>query len=438
MKKQIILTAAAVLLCGCQPQIPGSSITPEETAAAEEPLSTEEVSEPASVIWIKEPSMKLDSIAAMEAHPFILGASVELSGDPAGWAEPNEKEAGYDVPVYRKDALIASKDGQYGIIDYDGNVLYPLCIPNDSPAYNGTPIVYQPYTGFIVWAGADGAYRFNSSFSGRSFVMTGGLGGYAPSPYVIDHEVWIDDPQTMEAYRYENTFGTRIMAEITDKDRHVSGCAVIGTDSSVLMETPYYCSAFINGVVTVSENEDWQNPGRLGFVSAEGRQITDGPRYEQAGWFSDGCAPVMIDGMWAYIDEEGRQVTDAIFSDASVLHDGRACVQLDGLYGILDLKATLAAGIEINAETCGGYYQEEPLDMPEEPEVEKLGSVRVLVSGLNIRAYPTTDAEKLGKVSPGDVLDVWQIMEASDYTWYMIEPGHWIADGGSWLEYTEN
>ena len=435
MKKYLILTAAALFLAACQPAPAETEEDNKTEPEIQETETAEQEAEPSSVIWVKEPSMKLSSITEMEAHPFILGASVELTGYPSGWAEENEKEAGYGVPHYRDDALIVSQDGRYGILDYDGNVLYPLSISGENITYSGTPVSYQPYTGFIIWDTADMALRFSSQLDRLSYVRTGGLGGYAPSPYVVDHEVWINDPQTMQPYRYENMFGTRIMAEVTDSEHNTAGCAVIDRDTSVLMETPHYCSAFINGMVTVSEKNSWEDPGRLGFVSAEGKDLTGGPVYEEAGWFEDGYAPVKVNGMWAYIDEEGRQVTDAVFTDASVLNRGRAFVQIDGLYGILDLAETLKQGIAVNAETCAGSYQEVPLDNPPVPEIETLGKVRVLVSNLNSREYPTTNAEKKGKVNLGDEWPVYLMQEAEGYTWYMIEPNRWIADDGSWLEY---
>ena len=46
--------------------------------------------------------------------------------------------------------------------------------------------------------------------------------------------------------------------------------------------------------------------------------------------------------------------------------------------------------------------------------------------------------EKLGKPDKGSEWDVYEIREAEGYTWYRIGKDRWVADGGGWVEYTEN
>ena len=152
----------------------------------------------------------------------------------------------------------------------------------------------------------------------------------------------------------------------------------------------------------------------------------------------EGYAPVKINGKWAYIDEEGRQVTEAVFTYASMINGGRAFVEYNGLYGVLDLANTLKQNIPVNDETCSGDYHEEPFEEQEAAQEESIGILKVLIDNLNSRSLPSTDGEKLGKPDKGSEWDVYEIREAEGYTWYRIGKDRWVADGGGWVEYTEN
>jgi hypothetical protein len=440
MKKMTFILCASLLLAGCA----ATGETAHEETPQPQPQETQEPAEARKVIWVKEPSMKLDAVAEMEAHPYILGARVEYTGYPSEWAAHAEKPYDYEIPNYRSDCLIAGRNGMYGIIDYNGNVVWPFNIAGRPEWENSVPVVYQPYTGFAVFDTDQSASVFNADFTARTQTVTGGLGGWAPSPYVRNHEVLIDDPATMTPMAYENQFDARQVMDVMDENGSSIGCAVIARDTSVMMETEYHCSSFVNGFVTVTENDDWMNPGKTGFVSAEGKDITGGPVYEETGFFMEGYAPVRTGGKWAYIDEEGRQVTDAVFTYASVINGGRAFVEYNGLYGVLDLVNTLRENIPVNDETCAGSYSEQPLEEPEAetapasaPE-DAIGSLKVLVDNLNSRKAPSTEAEKLSKPERGSEWNVYEIREAEGYTWYRIGEDRWVADGGGWVGYTEN
>ena len=430
-----LLLAAAMLLCACGKEAAEPVIQDTETAQNTE-TETEVAKEDETdlmAVWVKEPSMKLDSIANLEAVSFILGAEIELKGYPAEWYL-NDPDGPWNIPEYRSDALIAEYQGNYGIMDYKGNVLYPFVFAGENRD-DYIPIGFQPFEGFIAYSPSGTARKFSADFSDTGFILSGGVGGYAPTPYIVDHVILIDDPETMAVKEFTNTFHTRIAAEVDTKDRTPAGCAVVNENTEILFETQGHCGQFVNGFLGIHENSGWENPGRKGFVRVyDGKEITGGAVYEDALYFEDGYAPVKTSGRWAFIDEEGKPVSDPLFDGVSVLHNGRAYVKYHDLWGILDIAETLRKQIFISEETLGGPYMEETLIIPELHE-EVIGTATILVDGLNSRSIPNTGGTKLEKVKKSETYDVYEIYEDSEYTWYRIGTDRWITDTGEWVSY---
>lgn len=440
-KKKIFCAVLAALLCACAAgeQKSIQEAEPEETVETAEDNTAGEEAEQERVIWVKEPSMKLEDTDDLASFPFILGASVEYSGYPVAWhlASPDERDG---IPAYREDVLAVKKDGYYGIMDFDGNVIYPFTAQNVfEEDGDQAPMRYQPYTGYIMWTDTVGAKVFDKDFRTTSFAMTGGLGGYAPQPYIINGKLLIEDIETNQTMSFTNTYGLNIAVDVDDADRNPTGCAVVSKDSEVLFETEGYCRGIVNGFLKVSESSDWTNPGRTGFVRVkDGKEITQGARYEETGVFSDGYASVKIDGLWTFIDEDGNLLGDPVFTQVSGVNHGRAYVEYEGLYGILDVRATAEKGIQITEDTLAGDYHEEEPVIPEIAPEKPIGTVTVNVDSLNTRSIPSTNGEKKEKVALGKTYDVYEIFENEGYTWYRIGTDRWAADQGGWLSWQEN
>lgn len=60
------------------------------------------------------------------------------------------------------------------------------------------------------------------------------------------------------------------------------------------------------------------------------------PKYQEAGAFQDGLAPVKLGGKYGYIDKEGQNVIPYKFEKASVFSEGLAMVRLNGKVGYID------------------------------------------------------------------------------------------------------
>jgi hypothetical protein len=88
-----------------------------------------------------------------------------------------------------------------------------------------------------------------------------------------------------------------------------------------------------------------QNPQapmcKFTFIDKSGSIITD-QRYERAGHFSEGLAPVRLGKKWGYIDKNGQMVIKPRFERAESFSDGRALVQENNLYGYIDYSGAFA------------------------------------------------------------------------------------------------
>lgn len=71
--------------------------------------------------------------------------------------------------------------------------------------------------------------------------------------------------------------------------------------------------------------------GLWGFVDKDGKIVIE-PQYQEAKSFSNGLAAVKINGKWGYIDESGELVIEASFEDANDFNDHGGAFVFDGKY----------------------------------------------------------------------------------------------------------
>ena len=81
-------------------------------------------------------------------------------------------------------------------------------------------------------------------------------------------------------------------------------------------------------IPTKDENEKW------GYKQLGEWVIS--PKYEKAGDFGEGIAPVRIGGKWGFIDKDGKTVIPYKFESAGPLKDGLARVGQYGKFGFID------------------------------------------------------------------------------------------------------
>jgi hypothetical protein len=87
-------------------------------------------------------------------------------------------------------------------------------------------------------------------------------------------------------------------------------------------------------------------PPRWGFIDKKG-EVAIPFLYEKAGHFSEGLAPVMMNGRWGYIDHQGRMVIGAGFQYAQEFKNGIAEVVIGDKIVYLDKQGRILVRTEM-------------------------------------------------------------------------------------------
>ncbi len=442
MKKWLIAAMAVCLAAGCTAH-KTEETEPEEPVPAEKPL----------VVWAREPGLTIDNIKLME--PFSkreiiyespangtqhVLADMERCGYPQEW-----NESGYGT-----DAIIVEKDGNHGLFDYNGNVIYPTTVSvHQAPFASGIDaarIVNEDGSVRFGWGTVNTASATAVLFDPNlTTVSDVPFASYQYDPYdeinkwpyfaVQDGVFGVVTPQltpegkmtykyAFEAYQGSTLPGSLIVPEV-DQNFNRTGYIVCDANGSQIMHTivargTYKEDTYVNGYYLIGMDNE------VTIIHAmSGMQV--GASYFGAKYFSDGYIPVRKYGKWGYMDEEGNEVTDFIFDDASPVVHGNAYVRRDGSWGILNMREYLNAGKQITFAACYGEKTQDP----------SIGTITVNVSELNIRDAASVYGASVGNSIVGSRYDVYEITEAEGYTWYRIDASHWIPDSGEWLTFEE-
>lgn len=86
-----------------------------------------------------------------------------------------------------------------------------------------------------------------------------------------------------------------------------------------------------------------ERPGQLrsGLFSCARPSFVSPPQFGQAWTFSEGLAPVKIEGLCGYIDKTGSMVVRPQFTGAKIFREGIALVQKDGEWCYIDRKGKI-------------------------------------------------------------------------------------------------
>jgi tetratricopeptide (TPR) repeat protein len=88
---------------------------------------------------------------------------------------------------------------------------------------------------------------------------------------------------------------------------------------------------FSEGLAPVAIN------GAYGFIDTAGKPVI-APRYADAGSFSEGLARVKLQTLWGYVDKTGIVIIKPQFQEALEFSNGLAAVKLDDRFGAIDPK----------------------------------------------------------------------------------------------------
>jgi len=97
-------------------------------------------------------------------------------------------------------------------------------------------------------------------------------------------------------------------------------------------ETDYYTSKWTGKIMLDS---------KIGFMDTKTYQVLIPPKYEVMWDFVDKLAPVMLNGKWGIIDEEGKELISTIYDEIDYFKDGIAKVRINNKWGFVDKSGKL-------------------------------------------------------------------------------------------------
>lgn len=344
MKKIFFSALSAVLagslLAGCAiPGISGGSDDNSMTDSYSYSPSDDNEDDTPAYSWIMEPSIIADNIISFDGS--------QVNPDD----EQNKAYANY--------AVLCS-DGKYGLIDYKGNIII-------TPAYED---YYTCWCGEIVLFNVidekNGTYEYCTIDSTKQI---------SDSP--LEHEdktpdyFWDEEQEKVFVKRACDDYATEYTgkkavvvckADISDQGagyysvktekEPLYGLAKKGKLIADMEYTDYYAPAFKGAGATCVAFKN--SEGAWGYLSSDGKTLIDfkcdGDMCTYNGrllddetkshpyLFNGDYVPVSVGASYGYYDKEGNVVIrPGEFEQARPVHNGRAWVRKDGLWGIIKL-----------------------------------------------------------------------------------------------------
>lgn len=332
--------AACALFVGCS--IPGmSSRADDDNFDPDGSYYSSESSEGDKTVnysWVLEPSVQADNI--------IVFDSSQIDPD-------NESNTAYI------NASVIYRNGMYGFIDYAGNIIVNPAYSNFYTSAGGEMVLYNvtnEETGEREYCTLDS--------QGQVLNYVKDYEDYSPDYYWNSDEkaVYVKDKNEDRATRYTGKKTVVVSkAEISDagngwfevKNIDESAFALAKEDELILdfEYTDYYAPAFKGAGLTAIALE---KNGKWGYVSSSGKEIIpfkcDGILSSYSGsliddaesihpyLFTEEFVPVSIGSTYGYYNIDGEcVVSPGEFEQARPVHNGRAWVRKNGMWGIIQL-----------------------------------------------------------------------------------------------------
>lgn len=212
----------------------------------------------------------------------------------------------YDATV-GYDLVVVGKDGKYGVMDYDGNLLgsmrfYTMDIEAVDESGNETKI--YGYCGCVTesWIEKDGSET--DKYPGEAFVASGAdVYWMDGAPLMIDWDEGVVDFSYERATSY--VYPRKVLGMFTNRTADVIPVRSVTsyTEAKDPNATPKATVEFASGKYALLDL-------RTGKLVTD--FIFDG--YGALG-FMEGVLPVRKDGKWGYVDESGKMLTDFIYDE---------------------------------------------------------------------------------------------------------------------------
>lgn len=259
----------------------------------------------------------------------------------------------YRLAVPHK-AVAVAKDGKWGLVNFTGQVTYPLELDSIGDFQRGLAIVRS--NGLYAFLHEDGADKspwmnhITPLREGRSLVevkQKDEKGKTDYSYYLFDMNAEIEKTYTKLPYTLIYFYNPPELDRYTvykdDKYGIIDGQGRV----IVPLEYDFICPAYHDGMIEVSKDgggRDWKEKlanRKCGYINLDGELVIP-LQYRWAKDFSEGLAAVENEkGLVGYIDKQGRLVIPFRYIDGEPFKNGRAVVRANiygGPYGAIDTK----------------------------------------------------------------------------------------------------
>lgn len=180
-----------------------------------------------------------------------------------------------------------------------------------------------------------------------------------------------------------------------------------------------------------------------GFVDLDGEMVVP-VEYEDVMPYADGIGAVLLDGRWAYVNQDGRRITGFVYDEAGSFHEdaamgraGRELRVIDRRGGVLftaeaDRALPFSGGVTVMYRedgSCGVYDQEGNLLIPFEYErAFHWEGYLWLKRGDLWRVYLTEDVIAASRSAPdGETASVGAFIDVPSDAWY-AQAVTWASD----------
>ncbi len=149
---------------------------------------------------------------------------------------------------------------------------------------------------------------------------------------------WVIPAKFEEAYQFDEGLALVTVAvdKKSDKMGFIDRAGRWMIQPNFIKPKPFYPEYFSEGLaMAIKENSN----GKVGFIDKNGRWAIP-PIFDEANSFSEGLAPVRINGKWVYINKVGKIVLiPTLYVDqAESFYNGLAEVYLEGKKGYINKK----------------------------------------------------------------------------------------------------
>ena len=357
----VSLVLAGTIMSGCG--IPGLDSSQTDVNSMTDSYSTDvNIVKEKEYKWVVEPSVTADNIITFD------GSQVN--------SEDEENSDYANLSVIRLN-------GKYGLIDFSGKVVV-------EPEYED---FYTCWCGEITLFNTidekNGVYEYCSVDNSNQVV------NYAPK-HIDNSPEYFWDTTTKKVYVKNKTEETAVIFDskktvavmecdavedagngrfrITEKKEPLYALAKKGRLITEMEYTDCYAPAYkgtgLTGIAMKNSDDKWgylSSTGKTiidfkcdGDASAYGGHLIDNQDGEHPFLFSDEYVPVVIDGTYSYYDMKGNcVVSQGEFEQARPLHNGKAWVKQNGLWGVIQLgdePETSSSKSETVTTTAQQYY----------------------------------------------------------------------------------